>query len=105
VFIIILQELWEISRESKSIIVENMEKRNGNVRNVRKFMLFNRIGKLTPKLVALENIDVTVEPFSQGNNPNPNSNYLFLVTQKDWSFVLVAKPLVSFILAKLSNST
>lgn len=66
VFIIILQELLEILLELRSIFVENMEKRNTSVRNVPRFMLFNLIGRLTLKLVELENIDVIVVPFFPG---------------------------------------
>lgn len=66
VFIIILQELLEILLELRSIFVENMEKRNTSVRNVPRFMLFNLIGRLTLKLVELENIDVIVVHFFPG---------------------------------------
>jgi len=36
-------------------------------------MRFSQIGKLTQKPVVLENIDVTVEPFSPGNNYHAHS--------------------------------
>ena len=45
-----------------------MVRRSGNVTSAQRGMQFNQIGKLTPKLVALGSTDVTVEPFSQGNN-------------------------------------
>lgn len=66
VFIITHQGLLGISLESRSIFVENMGKRSISVRNAQRFMLFNLIGRLTPRLVELESIDVIVEPFSPG---------------------------------------
>jgi hypothetical protein len=49
-----------------------MVRKNGNVKNVQRNMLFNLIGKLIQKHVAPERIDVTVEPSSQGNNKTFN---------------------------------
>lgn len=66
VFITILQEHLEILQELKNTTAGNMERRNGSVRNAQRSMQSNLIGRLTPKHVALENIDVTVEPFSPG---------------------------------------
>uniref|UniRef100_M1C039 Nucleic acid binding protein n=1 Tax=Solanum tuberosum TaxID=4113 RepID=M1C039_SOLTU len=72
-----------------------MEKRSGNVKSVQRDMLCNQIGKLTLRLVALENIDVIVVLFSQAeetarvtaasNMHNPlamanNINYHFIGT-------------------------
>lgn len=65
-FITILLELLVISLELKNITVENMVRRNGNVTSVQKFMLFNLIGRLTPKPVVQESIDVIVEQSSPG---------------------------------------
>jgi hypothetical protein len=42
-------------------------RRNGSVRNAQKDMLFNLIGKPILRLAVLENTDVTVALFSQGN--------------------------------------
>lgn len=66
VFITILQELLVILQVLRNTFAENMGRRNGSVRNAQRSMLFNRIGRLILKPVGLENIDVTVEPFSQG---------------------------------------
>jgi len=41
------------------------------VTNAPKNMLFNQIGRHTPKPVAPESIDVTVAPSSPGINNNP----------------------------------
>ncbi|GER24871.1 evolutionarily conserved C-terminal region 2 [Striga asiatica] len=60
------RELLEISRESRSIIAENMERKNGNAKSVRRFMLFSLIGRLIPRHVGRESIDVNVEIFSPG---------------------------------------
>lgn len=62
------QGRWEISLGSRSTFAESMERRSGNATNARRSMLFNQIGKRIPRLVALESIDVTVVPFSQGNS-------------------------------------
>jgi len=43
-----------------------MERRSGNVKSAQRSMRFSLIGKLTPKLVVLENTDVIVEPFFPG---------------------------------------
>lgn len=66
VFITILQELLVILQVLRNTFAENMGRGNGSVRNAQRSMLFNRIGRLILKPVGLENIDVTVEPFSQG---------------------------------------
>lgn len=66
VFIMKQLEHSETSLVSKSISQENMARRNGNVRSVQSVMLFNQIGKLIPRFVALVNIDVIVAHFSQG---------------------------------------
>lgn len=42
------------------------------MKSVQRDMQFNRIGKLTPKFVALESIDVTVELSSPGKLLNLN---------------------------------
>ena len=60
------QGLWEISLGSKSTFVESTERRSGSVTSAQRSMLFNLIGRLTLKPVALESIDVTVEPFFPG---------------------------------------
>lgn len=60
------QEHLETSLVSKNISQENMARRNGNARSVRSDMLFNPTGKLIPRFVAHENIDVIVAHFSQG---------------------------------------
>ena len=49
-----------------------MGRRNGSVRNVQRFMLFNPIGRLILRLVELESINVIVEPFSPGKIQNFN---------------------------------
>lgn len=66
VYIMIHQEHWVTSQESRSTFAENMVRRSGNVTNVRRNMQFYQIGKLTLKLVALGSTDVTVVPFFQG---------------------------------------
>lgn len=71
----ILPGLLAISPESRNTFAENMGRRNGTVRNALRSMLFNLIGRLILKLVELESIDVTVEPFSPGN-------FLFLLKIK-----------------------
>jgi len=48
------------------------------VTNAPKNMLFNQIGRHTPKPVAPESIDVTVAPSSPGINNNPKLP-LFLI--------------------------
>ena len=58
--------LSETSPESRSITIVNTEKRSGNATNVLSVMQFNRIGKLTLRLVVLKSIDVTVVPSSLG---------------------------------------
>lgn len=58
--------LLETSRESRSTFAESMVRRSGSVKSVPSGMLFNQTGKLTPRFVAQESIDVTVEPFSPG---------------------------------------
>jgi hypothetical protein len=55
-----------ISQELRSIFIENMAKRNGNVTNAQRNMLSSRIGKLMSRLVALRNTNVIVEPSSPG---------------------------------------
>ena len=62
------QGLLGISQESRSTFAENMEKRNGNVRNAQNVMQFNQIGKLIPRFVAVESIDVTVVLSSLGKS-------------------------------------
>ncbi|KAK6161960.1 hypothetical protein DH2020_001801 [Rehmannia glutinosa] len=44
---------------------ENMERKNGNVKNAQNVMLFNLIGKLIPRFVVLVSIVVIVVPFFQ----------------------------------------
>ena len=53
---------------SRNTIAENMERKSGSVRNAQRSMLFNQIGRLILRPVEQENIDVIVEPFSQGNS-------------------------------------
>ena len=67
VFTTILQGLWVTLQVSRNTIAGNMERRNGSVRNAQKDMLFNLIGKPILRLAVLENTDVTVALFSQGN--------------------------------------
>lgn len=62
-----LLELLVTLLASKNITLENMVRKNGSVRSVLRGMLFNLIGKLIQKLVELENTDVTVGLFFQGN--------------------------------------
>lgn len=66
VYTIIHLGLLVILQVSRNIIAENMGRRSGNVKNAQRFMQFNQIGKLILKPAELENIDVTVEPFSPG---------------------------------------
>ncbi|KAG8491574.1 hypothetical protein CXB51_014849 [Gossypium anomalum] len=47
---------------------ENMERKNGSVRNAPRSMLFNQIGRLILRPVEQENTDVIAEPFSQDFN-------------------------------------
>ena len=61
-----LQGLWGTSLELRNTTAENMGRRSGNVKSAQRSMLFSQIGKLTPKPVVLENIDVIVEPFFPG---------------------------------------
>lgn len=61
-----LLELLVTLLASKNTTQENMVRKNGSVRSAPNVMLFNLIGKLILKLVALENIDVIVAPFSPG---------------------------------------
>ncbi|KAB2057867.1 hypothetical protein ES319_A11G196200v1 [Gossypium barbadense] len=61
VSITIHQELWAILRELRNISVENMVKKSGNAISVPKNMLFNRIGKLTPRFAVLGSTNVIVE--------------------------------------------
>ena len=65
-FTTILQGLWETLQVSRNTIAGNMGRRSGSVKNAQRSMLFNQIGRLTPKPVEQESIDVTVEPFSPG---------------------------------------
>lgn len=58
------------SLESRNTTQESMVRRNGSVISAPRDMLFNLIGKPTPRFVALENIDVIVEPFSLGMHVN-----------------------------------
>jgi len=60
-------ELLGISQGSRNTFAGNMERRNGNVKSVQSSMLFNLIGKLIPRSVVLEIIDVTAALFSRGN--------------------------------------
>ena len=62
-----LQGPWGTSLASRSTSAENTARRSGNVTSAPRSMLFNQTGKLTPRPVALESTDVTVEPSSQGN--------------------------------------
>ena len=50
----------------RNITRESMVRRSGSVRNALRDMLSNQIGKLTRKCVGPVNIDVIVEPCSQG---------------------------------------
>lgn len=68
VFITTLQGHLGISQGSRSTFAESMERRSGSVTSAPRSMLFNLIGKLTPKPVVQESIDVTVEPFSPGES-------------------------------------
>lgn len=66
VYTMTLQGLLETSQESRSTFPESMGRRSGNVKSAPSVMLFNQIGRLTPRFVAQESIDVIVEPFSPG---------------------------------------
>lgn len=66
VFTTILQGPSVILQELRNTIAGNMGRKSGSVRNALRSMLFSLIGRLTLKLVGLENIDATVEPFSPG---------------------------------------
>lgn len=83
VFIMTHQEHLGISLESRSTFAENMERRNGNVKNALNVMQFNQIGKLIPRFVALESIDVTVVLSSLGTSnyfsPSYFLSYLILL--------------------------
>lgn len=69
--------------ELRNIFAENMVKKNGNVTNVPRFMLFNLIGRLTLRPVALKSIDVTVEPSSLGRTVSlPTEHSVMLWLQK-----------------------
>lgn len=57
----------EISPVSRNTFVENMVRRNGNVRNVQNAMQFSQTGRHIPRLVALVSIGVIVALYSPGN--------------------------------------
>lgn len=59
-------ELLGTLQGSRNTSAGNMVRRNGSAKNAQKSMQFDLIGKLTPRSVAPESTDVTVEPFSQG---------------------------------------
>lgn len=61
------------SLASRSTTQESMVRRNGSVISAPRDMLFNLIGKPTPRFVALENIDVIVEPFSLGGTASSHT--------------------------------
>lgn len=77
-FITIHQELSVTWPESRSISSENMARRNGNVKSVRRNMRCNQIGKLILRLVALKNTNVTAELSFLGNKTLLNIKFCFL---------------------------
>ena len=66
-FITTLPEPLAILLGLKSISVENMARRNGSARSVRRNTQFNLIGKLTQKLAEPGSTNVTVEHSFPGN--------------------------------------
>lgn len=64
VFIMIHQGLLGTSLGLRSTLAESMVKKSGNVKSALRNMQFNQIGKLTPRFVAQESINVTAENFS-----------------------------------------
>lgn len=70
-------ELSATSPELRNTTQENMERRNGSVKNVLRGMPFNRIGKPIPRPVAPENTDVIVVLSSQGKKKTKKNSPFF----------------------------
>lgn len=60
------QGLLGTSQASRNTSQGSMERRSTSVKSAQRSMQFIPIGRLTPRLVALESIDVIVAPSSQG---------------------------------------
>ena len=62
----ILQGLWETSLGLRSTTLASTARRSGSAKSAQRNMPFNQIGRLILRLVAPENIDVTVALSSLG---------------------------------------